>query len=292
MNSQFLTTKEVAELLRIKERKVYDMAAEQLIPCTRATGKLLFSRVAIDQWLASHSTGVDASNSNVPMLFCGSHDPLLEWAIRESQCCIPTLFDGSVDGLQRVLSGQATVTAMHIYSAEHSQWNIPSVSSGIQEAPVDPSVVLLSWVVRKRGLIMRPGIALSSFKDIRGYSVAMRQATAGSHLLLEQLLANDGLSAGSLDIALTARSEADVALAIAQGKADCGLGLESLALQHQLKFLPLVDESFDLLVERKFWFEPPMQRFINFCQSSTFDNKLNDLPGYSTDHLFDVRLNN
>ncbi len=291
MDSKFLTTKEVAELLRIKERKVYDMAAEQLIPCTRATGKLLFSRIAIDQWLLSHSTGVDSNKNVVPMLFAGSHDPLLEWAIRESQCGIPTLFDGSVDGLQRVLAGNATVTAMHIYSADHGQWNIPAVSSAIQEASLNPSVVLLSWVIRKRGLMMKPGIALSGIKDLPRYKVVMRQTTAGSHLLLEHLLASDSLSVGSLDSALTARSEADVALAIAQGKADCGLGLESVALQHQLEFLPLVDESFDLLVDRRFWFEPPMQQFIKFCQSRAFSNKLHEVPGYSADHLFDIRLN-
>ena len=40
----YLTTKEVADLLRLKERKVYDLVAEGGIPCVRATGKLLFPR--------------------------------------------------------------------------------------------------------------------------------------------------------------------------------------------------------------------------------------------------------
>ena len=48
---EYLTTKEVADLLRLKERKVYDLAADEVIPCTRATGKLLFSRAAVDRWL-------------------------------------------------------------------------------------------------------------------------------------------------------------------------------------------------------------------------------------------------
>ena len=122
MDSEFLTTKEVAELLRIKERKVYDLAAEQQIPCTRATGKLLFSRSAVSQWLAQHSTGSQASGQPT-VLFAGSQDPLLEWAIRESQCGIPVLFDGSLDGLNRVMYGEATVAAIHIYSALKERWN-------------------------------------------------------------------------------------------------------------------------------------------------------------------------
>ena len=47
----FLTTKEVAALLRVKERKVYDMVAEGEIPHRRITGKLLFPRAALEAWL-------------------------------------------------------------------------------------------------------------------------------------------------------------------------------------------------------------------------------------------------
>ncbi|HUS54016.1 MAG TPA: helix-turn-helix domain-containing protein, partial [Thermohalobaculum sp.] len=35
---EFLTTREVAALLRVKERKVYDLAAAGEIPCRRVTG--------------------------------------------------------------------------------------------------------------------------------------------------------------------------------------------------------------------------------------------------------------
>ena len=55
--TQYLTTRELAELLRIKERKVYDLAASGEVPCSRATGKLLFPREAIDAWLQRHSDG-------------------------------------------------------------------------------------------------------------------------------------------------------------------------------------------------------------------------------------------
>ena len=53
--TEFLTTKEVAALLRIKERKVYDLTSSGALPCTRAIGKLLFPRAQIEAWLASNS---------------------------------------------------------------------------------------------------------------------------------------------------------------------------------------------------------------------------------------------
>jgi len=285
VGSEYLTTREVAELLRIKERKVYDMASEQLIPCTRATGKLLFSRRAIELWLSTHSSGGEAAVQQLPMcLFAGSHDPLLEWAIRESQCGIPTLFDGSADGLERVANGQATVGAMHIYSPLTKTWNRDAAAERID----NESLVLVNWVKRQRGLIVKPDLNVSGLKDIVNCKTALRQSGAGSQLLLEHLLHEESLALTDLDVALTVRSEADMVLTIASGQADCGLGLESLARLHNLNFIPLLEERFDLLIDRRFWFEPSMQEFINFCNSDVFTAKVAESVGYRADCLFKV----
>ncbi len=57
LTSEFLTTRELAELLHIKEHKVYDLAASGKVPCSRATGKLLFPRRAVEDWMAANSSG-------------------------------------------------------------------------------------------------------------------------------------------------------------------------------------------------------------------------------------------
>ena len=46
-----LTTAEAADYLRLKERKLYELVAERQIPCTKVTGKWLFSRADLDRWL-------------------------------------------------------------------------------------------------------------------------------------------------------------------------------------------------------------------------------------------------
>ncbi|WP_407943286.1 helix-turn-helix domain-containing protein [Mangrovicoccus ximenensis] len=48
---EYLTVRELAELLRLKERKVYDLAASGELPCSRATGKLLFPAAEIRAWI-------------------------------------------------------------------------------------------------------------------------------------------------------------------------------------------------------------------------------------------------
>ena len=106
---QFLTTKEVASLLRIKERKVYELATDGAIPVSRVTGKLLFPRDLVEMWVQQHVEYLGGRESlrEHPLVLAGSHDPLLEWALRESGSGIATFLDGSLDGVQRLAAGDA-----------------------------------------------------------------------------------------------------------------------------------------------------------------------------------------
>lgn len=283
---KYLTTKEVAELLRLKERKVYDLAADNTIPCTRATGKLLFSSAAVDRWLAQYSSGEESPDS-IPSVFAGSHDPLLEWAVRESRCGLATMFDGSEDGLEKVATQRAAVGALHLVSPHGERWNVQQVAARMSGKPV----VLVEWVQRQRGLIFRHGTELTDFAGIRELSIAARQSGAGSQILLDQLLREAGIDRETLLFPVTTRSEQDAVLAVSDGVADCTLGLKSLALQHQLEYLPVLEESFDLLIDRRFWFEPAMQKFYRFCRSDEFSKRVSELDGYRINQLFAVRYN-
>ena len=100
---RYLTTRELADLLRIKERKVYELAASGEVPCSRAMGKLLFPREQVDIWLSENSSGPSVSVAPaLPAVMLGSHDPLLDWAMRESRCGLAANFDSSLDGLERL----------------------------------------------------------------------------------------------------------------------------------------------------------------------------------------------
>ena len=86
--TQFLTTRELAAMLRVKERKVYELASEGALPVRRVTGKLLFPRVEIEEWIVANGgtkPGRSALAPALPQVIAGGHDPLLEWALRESR---------------------------------------------------------------------------------------------------------------------------------------------------------------------------------------------------------------
>lgn len=285
---KFLTVRELASLLRIKERKVYDLAASGGVPCTRVTGKILFPTAEIRAWIDSASSGADKAPAQCPQVFLGSHDPLLEWALRQSRCGLATYLDGSLDGLDRFVAGEGVATGLHVAGPQNGVWNIPEVQRrGVEGA------VLLSWSVRQRGLVFRDDgpRPIAEITDIRGRRIVPRQAESGTQVLFERLLADAGMSPSDMTLIAAARSENDAVSAVAQGRADVAFGLEELALLHRLLFVPLIEERFDLLIDRRAWFEPPMQRFAEFCRKPEFAAHAMDMAGYDVSDLFKVRWN-
>ena len=290
--AEFLTTKEVAALLRIKERTVYDLVKEGSIPVSRVTGKLLFPRELVEAWVrrnAETEGGIEAVMRPPPVL-AGSHDPLLEWAIRESGSGIATFFDGSLDGLSRVGEGKALACGMHVYEPDSEDWNIDHVSQVLQGMPV----VVVEWAVRSQGLILAPGNpkSINGIADLAGEKFIPRQKQAGSYVLLKHLLDEEGLNPATLDLlAPPARSELDVAIAVAEGKADAGLGIEAVARQQRLEFKGLFQERYDLVVWRRDYFETPFQALLRFATSDNFLRRAEEMRGHDISSLGTIRLN-
>ncbi|MEX0758629.1 MAG: helix-turn-helix domain-containing protein, partial [Tistlia sp.] len=104
--SELMTTREVADYLRLKERRIYELVRQRAIPCTRVTGKWLFPKPLIDLWLSRHLEGSPPASAPPPVV-AGSQDPLLDWAVRESGCGLALLPGGSLDGLARLARGEA-----------------------------------------------------------------------------------------------------------------------------------------------------------------------------------------
>lgn len=286
--NDFLTTKELADLLRIKERKVYDLAAAGDVPCVRVVGKLLFPRQEIENWISAAHSGPGTPDAPLPSIVAGSHDPLLDWALRESGCQLAAFFDGSHDGLTRIGARTAMAAGIHIH--EGSGWNIGAVSAALGQNPV----VLVEFARRQRGIIHAPTLSgnISGIADLHGLRFAHRQTSAASQTLFEDLAQKAGIDPTTLDGPENpARTEDDVARMVQDGHADTAFGLASVARQFGLGFVPVVQERFDLLVWRQAWFEPPIQKLINFARSDSFAARAAEMTGYDISGLGTVRFN-
>lgn len=286
---RYLTVPELAELLRIKERKVYDLAASGAVPCSKVTGKLLFPEQAVRRWLERGQTGSAQGHAARPAVFLGSHDPLLDWALRQSECGIATFFDGSQDGLDRFAAREGVAAGLHMFDADAGAWNVAAVEAAVSGV----SAVLLGFAKRRRGLVVKPGLEtqISGVADLVGRTMTPRQPGAGTRTLFDHLLREADILPDTIGLRPVARSEADAVLDVATGASDATFGLEALAAQHHLGFVPLIEENFDLLVSRRAYFEPPMQRFIAFLRSDGFASHAAALRGYDVSEAGSVRWN-
>lgn len=284
---EYLTTREVADLLRVKERKVYELAANGELPCRRLTGKLLFARAEIDALLAGGGRAARAAAQARPDVLVGSHDPLLDWALRESGSGIAAFFDGSLDGLARFAQGAGIACGLHVFEPETGGWNVGHVAGRFPDEPL----VLLEWARRRMGVISS-GEPIATIAGLKGRRVALRQPTAGGRVLFDHLLAEAGLALADLvDVPAQARTETDLAAAVAGGTADAALGLEAMARQFRLSFSPLVEERYDLLIERRAYFAPPLQRLLAFCRTAAFADHAAALGGYDISAFGTVQWN-
>lgn len=286
---EFMTTKEVAAYLRIKERRVYDLLKRKEIPCTKVTGKWLFPKALIDLWLAEHAEGKTAAASPPPVV-AGSQDPLLDWAIKESGCGLALLPGGSFDGLKRFAAGQAVAAGLHIFEREEGSYNVATVRAALGGQPI----ALMEWAKRQQGIVKTTEnpAGVHGMQDLAYVRVARRQATAGSQLLLEQLLEAAGLEVEKIRWSEeVAHGETDLGMMVLEGRADAGLAIEAVARALQLEFQPLALERFDILAKRRDLFEPPLQRLLSFCRTPAFAERAGAMGGYDISGLGTIRYN-
>jgi excisionase family DNA binding protein len=294
IQQELMTTKEVAAYLRIKERKVYELISARRIPCSRAAGKWLFPKVLIDLWVMQNSEG--SSNLNAvldrPPIVGGSHDPLLEWCVRESGCELATMFNGSLDGLQRFANATVLCCGLHVFDPDVADYNWPIARRTL--AGLD--MVLIEWAWREQGLIVAAGNPhnIRDLADVQNGTVRLvtRQEGAGSRLLFEHLLREQHLDPTALQcIGPPVRSETELALAVRDGKADAGFGIAAVARQCRVDFVPLHRERYDLVIRRWEYFEPPFQRLLAFTRTPRFVEKAAEFGGYDITGVGHVTYN-
>ncbi len=233
--------------------------------------------------MPSDAPGHDAAR---PQVVLGSHDPLLEWALRESGSGLAAFFDGSLDGLDRFERSEGIAAGLHVVE-EDGGWNREFVARRFRFRPV----VLAEWAWRSRGIIVPPGnpAGISGLADLAGRRVLRRQSQAGSQLLMERLFAAEGLAVPA--DGPVARDEREAALAVLDGSADAAFGLAASARQFKLGFVPLCEERFDLLVARRDWFEPPFQALLAFTRTPAFAAMAASLGGYRVDGIWTPHFN-
>jgi len=293
---QLFTTAEAAAYLRLKERKIYEMVAEGTVPCTKVTGRWLFPKAELDHWLASSiSRPAGTARPDPAPIISGSHDPLFEWALRESGSGLATLALGSEAGFSRFASGETMAAAIHLHALDNleADANVETLRSHNELR----DAVMVAFCRREQGYLVTSGnpLKLGSIDDIRKKRarIAMRPKGAGAQLLLLALLHRSGIAVDQLaSIAPICPTGPDIAQAIRAGRADTGIATRAVASSAGLDFIPIVWEPFDLVMRQRDYFRPALQSLLKFFHSPDFATRGRELGGYDLSAAGTVRFVN
>ena len=278
-----LTTDEAATYLRLSERKLYELVANSAVPCSKVTGRWLFPKAALDRWVSAGLLTTAPLARPAPPIVGGSHDPLLEWALRDSGAGLATLPEGSESGLRRLARGDVMAAAIHLHQIDGDDDH--ANADAVANAPGLHDVVVIAFARREQGLLVAPGnpLKLSDIASVAaaGARIALRPNGAGAQLLLLALLARSSIAFEALTtLKPPCPTGPDIAQAVRIGRADCGIATRAVALTAGLDFIPLTWEHFDLALRQRDYFLPGPQALADFIRTSAFRERAAELKGY------------
>lgn len=228
-----------------------------------------------------------SDNLHIPdLVFIGSQCMGVDIALgilSRRGCTSRVINVGSTGGLIAAKRGEPDISGIHILDKKTGAYNTPFMDRGL---------ILVRGYRRKQGIIFRSDCSRKSFDEFvsdRRLSFINRTAGSGTRILFDMIFDDHARRKGaSSDILrkeingynIESKSHNSVAAAIASGKADWGVGIESAARMYSLGFIPLRDEEYDFCVPEKRFKKKCVQEFISVLKSTEFKKKLESLGGF------------
>lgn len=306
-----LTAEEVAKMLGVSRNTIYNMAREGTLASYNVGRKLRFTEEDVTAFIAqARNSPPDASASQpTPRTATAAHVQTARSAFRPetgqqgtfrvagddviadvlanylSGAGLPVqrIYENSYDSLVDMYLNGVEAALVQQYDHRTQSYNVASAQRIIPGTPM----VVIHVVKRWQGLLVAKG----NPKRIRRWSDFLRDDVtmvngpkgSGSRILLdEKLLELEAGVARPHGYEREAVSPLAMGAAIAQGRADVGLGSERVYHQVDgLDFVPLQQENLDLVLLKT---ERTM-RAVYYCKNLTrsegFETELSSIVGYS-----------
>ena len=215
----------------------------------------------------------------------GSDDPGLDIVLRHTGAFVVTVgARGSFHGLTRIWRGTADAAAIHLRHRSGSQ-NRPFARALLRGQR--PAVIHL-WR-REQGLLTPEGNPdhINGPGDLHSLRIARRQFGTGTRVLLDRLLTEAGIMAASVT-GPEAASHLEVAMSVASGQADTGLGVRAAATALDLGFVPVTWEDFDIVLGGDAL--PAAEPLISALRDSQLQSSISALGGYDLSRSGSVEM--
>lgn len=288
--TDLMTTKQVSAFLNINEKMVYTLISDKGLPATKITGKWLFPRHLVEQWIETNTQNYPDQGNRLPpykglLIIAGSNDLLLDKTInlfntrhQDHLAVFGNL--GSMGGLRALKRDMCHIASSHLLQENENDYNFSFASQELQKMPA-----VVNFCKREQGILLSKDnpkgikrVADLGAKDIR---IVNRNLGTGTRLLFDRELKAAGLEGDKIPgYHHVVNRHMDIGLEILAGNADAGPGIRSVASLLNLPFLPLRWERYDLLISRDRFFEEGVQYFQTLLHEDAFLKLVQDLDGY------------
>ena len=292
MSEKMMNTREVAKYLGIHEKQVYALIKSKRIPSTRVTGKWVFPKELIDEWIESNAQiGLEQARQKTrkiegALLASGSNDPILDVLHTYMKKSYPEFYifsanTGSTDGLKALNLGYTDIAWSHLLDPKSGEYNIPFLSNYLPK--VKPVVVNLFH--RDLGFVVAPKnpFHIRGFEDLtqKGVRLINRQKGSGTRVLLDHHLKRLQIPTSRIEgYGREVYTHFEVGLAILSKEADVGIATIAVSKLLGLPFIPITHESFDMILDQSTYFQKGIQAFIEILKSQEFRSRVERLGNY------------
>ena len=284
------STKEVARYLGVNEKMVYTLISDKGLPASKVTGKWIFPRHLVEQWVEANTQNVPATRRPLVatdglLVMAGSNDPLLEQTINlynarytDDLAVFGNL--GSMGGIRALKQGLCQVATSHLLQSQGDEYNFEFLGQEFLPPPV-----VVNFCHRRQGYILAAGNPkhIRSTADLGnpGLTIVNRKLGTGTRLLFDRELKAAGIEGSQLaGYDREVSRHMDVGLAVLGGSADAGPGIQPIAELLGLDFVPLRRERYDLLILKERFFDPTVQDFLSLLHEKAFRELAAGFKGY------------
>ena len=296
MSQDMMNTKEVAGYLGVHEKQVYALIKSKRIPATRVTGKWVFPRKLIDEWIESNAKGSleQARQKSKRMmgavLASGSNDPLLDILQTYIKKSFPDFYlfsasTGSTEGLKALNLGYTDIAWSHLFDPKSNEYNIPFLPTYLPN--LKPIVVNLFY--RDLGFIVasKNPLEVRGFEDLARKEIKFinRQKGSGTRVLLDHHLRRLHIPTSKIyGYDKETYTHLEVGLSVLSKEADVGIGTGAISKLLGLSFVPITQERFDMVLDQSTFFDKAIQAFIEILHSQEFRSRVAGLGSYDFKH--------
>jgi len=236
------------------EAQVESVAADTTV-CVRRVGRV--RRLAELVIMGSHCIGLD----------------LIIERLTAGGLLVKSLNIGSTGGLAAAKRGECDIAPIHLMDPQTSEYNRPYLTAELD---------LVVGYRRLQGIAFRKGdLRFERRSPEEAVAVALAEADclmvcrnpgSGTRILIDRLLGG----ARPPGYWSQPKSHNAVAVAVAQGRADWGVTIDSVARRYELGFIPVHDENYDFVIPKARFERPAVRTFHAVLQDASLRMALRD----------------